>query len=187
MRYLLGKISHKGMKMRIKIHFIIETIQIIIIFVYNNLYICFIKLITDFIMNERTDFNEQEKEQDIKLKDLEDAISALEWLLKYDHIKVVTLKELKELGKANPNYTFSHTPDETPGCYENFKTYVDSDGSYIDGDIINYCDGFVKDCLKCFINFFDENDKYLESYRLRPTMEELDDMETESRSLLLNC
>ena len=102
-------------------------------------------------------------------------------------MKVVTLQELIELGKANPNYTFSHTPNAEPGYYENYKTYEDSDGSYINGDIINYCNGEIANCLKCYINFFDENDKYIESYQLKPTIQELIDMEAESWSMLFDC
>ena len=102
-------------------------------------------------------------------------------------MKTVTLAELLELGKNNPNYIFSWQPTEEPGYYENFKTYVDSDGSYIDIDIINFCDGVVAKCPDCYIIFFDDKDQHLETYQLRPTHEETIRMEEDAIAMLFEC
>ena len=136
-------------------------------------------------MKQQAESIEQEMQEINKcIKVLEDKLKKADE--KHNNAKIVTLQELTALGKANPNYTFSQTPDKTPQYYEHYKTYGDTDGSYIYGDIINYCNGEVADCLQCYINFFDENDNYLESYRLRPTVEELADMEAESVGMLLD-
>ena len=132
-------------------------------------------------MKEWEEYSEQEKEQFIKfLKEL-GGDELVEWFNRHNNnAKVVTLQELRVLGTANPNYTFSYTPDETPGYYENYKIYGDNDGSYIYGDVIDFCNGEVIKCCGCYINFFDENDNYPESYRLFPTKDELDFMYEES-------
>ena len=102
-------------------------------------------------------------------------------------MKYVTLAELIELGKNNPNYKFSWQPITEPGYYEDYKTYVDSDGSYIEIDILNFCDGVVDKCLDCYIIFFGDKDRHLETYQLRPTHEETIRMEEDAIAMLFEC
>lgn len=102
-------------------------------------------------------------------------------------MKSITLAELVELGKNNPNYKFAWEPTVEPGYYDNYKTYVDSDGSFIEEDLINYCSGEVGKCLACYIIFFDEHDQLLETYKLHPTPEELIRMEEDSQAMLFDC
>lgn len=83
-------------------------------------------------------------------------------------MKFVTLQELIELGKANPNYTFSYAPDMEDKDYAYFKTGYD-----IGGDLIHFCGGEIEECLMCYINFFNSNEEYLETYCIKPTETEL--------------
>lgn len=83
-------------------------------------------------------------------------------------MKFVTLQELIELGKANPNYTFSYAPDMEDKDYAYFKTGYD-----IGGDLIHFCGGEIDDCLRCHINFFDSNEEYLNTYCIQPTEKEM--------------
>ena len=99
-------------------------------------------------------------------------------------MKFVNLQELIELGAANPNYTFSQAnPSKEPGYYENFKTYVGGKENDIERDLLNYCNGGLTACQRCYINFFDAEDNYLESYQLRPSMQDLMQLEIDSWSM----
>ena len=86
-------------------------------------------------------------------------------------MKAVTLQELIELGKVNPNYTFSYAPNAEDKDYEYFKI-----GHDIVGDLIHFCGGEIDDCLKCHTNFFDSNEEYIDTYCIQPTEVEMKEL-----------
>ena len=53
----------------------------------------------------------------------------------------------------------------------------------IERDLLNYCNGELTACQRCYINFFDAEDNYLESYQLRPSMQDLMQLEIDSWSM----
>lgn len=88
-------------------------------------------------------------------------------------MKSITLKELIELSKVNPNYTFSFTPDAEDKAFGEYKpTNTD-----IVGDLIHFCGGEIDYCLKCHINFFDSNELYLNTYCIQPTETEMTELQ----------
>lgn len=101
-------------------------------------------------------------------------------------MKSITRQELVALGKENANYYFSYEPSDKPTYFENYKSYEDSDGSYIDGDLINFCGGEIRKCTECYINFFDQDNKHIASYKFQPTIEEIIDMEAQSSQMLFD-
>ena len=82
-------------------------------------------------------------------------------------MKYVTLKELQELVQYDSNYTFTYAPDTED------KEYFKDAWKDIVGNLIHYNGGDAEECLECCINHFDCNGEYIETYRIKPTTEEM--------------
>lgn len=82
-------------------------------------------------------------------------------------MKYVTLKELTEMVPYDSNYTFTYTPDADD------REYFEDAWKDIVGNLIHYNGGEPEECLECCINHFDSNGEYIETYRIKPTAEEM--------------
>lgn len=90
-----------------------------------------------------------------------------------ESIKHISLRQLVECVPHNSNYTFTKEADSES------RDYDENLWSDLVSNIIDYCGGEVNKILKCHINHFDADGNYLVTYLLKPTDEELAELESD--------
>ena len=87
--------------------------------------------------------------------------------------KSVTLGELVASVPCRDNYTFTATPDGES------RDYDDNMWNDLVSNLIDHCGGELDRVLKTYVNHFDANDRYIVTYALELTAEELDELKSD--------
>lgn len=96
-------------------------------------------------------------------------------------MKYVTLHQLIESVPCNSNYTFTSAPDSES------REYDDNMWNDIVSNLIDHCDGRFDLVAKSYINLFDSEDNYLESYTLELTEDERKELEEDCNAWLADA
>ena len=96
-------------------------------------------------------------------------------------MRYVTLHQLIESVPCNGKYTFTEVPDSASHDYD------DNMWSDIVSNLIDHCNGRVDLVMKSYINHFDAEDNYLESYALELTEAERRDLEEDCNDWLADA
>lgn len=96
-------------------------------------------------------------------------------------MRYVTLHQLIESVACNSNYTFSSTPNSESHDYD------DNMWGDIVSNLIDHCKGNFDMVAKSYINLFDDEDNFVESYALELTEDERTELEEDCNAWLADA